>query len=182
MAHAIGRGEVNARNLGSLLRDQCVESRVGPVHQEHGSGLSVQRLDVSHAVVLLVGPRQLVLLDDAFEVILATRSGHQPGLAVPAHDLAVKIEMRLRVLPERALGNQPPEVLPSLGIDFRRVSIRRGRQIDLRLADMQEAQGIAGRDLPRLFRRHDIVRQLTNAGRQPRLGAQCCKRLNDGHE
>ena len=182
VAHAVGRSEVHARGLGRLLCDQCVEGRVGPVHEEHGAGLSVQRLDVPHAVVLLIGPRQLVLLDDAFEVVLATRGGDQPGLAVPAHDLAVQIEMRLRVLPQRALRNQPPEILPSLGIDLRRVNIRRRRQINLRLADMEEAQGIAGRDLPRLFGRHDIVRQLTNAGRQRRLGAQCCKRLNDGHE
>ena len=156
--------------------------RAGAVDEEHRAGLGVERLDVAHAVVLLVGPRQLVLLDDALEVILATGGGDQPGLAVPAHDLAVEIEMRLRVLPERALGDQPPEVLPSLGIDLRRVSIRRGRQIDLRLADVQEAQGIAGGDLARLLGRHHVVRQLTNAGRQRRLGAQCCKRLNDGHE
>ena len=64
------------------------------IDEEHGPGLGIERLDVPHAVVFLVGPRQLVLADDALEVILATGGGHQPGLAVRAHDLAVEIEAR----------------------------------------------------------------------------------------
>ena len=82
VAHAIGRGEVNARRLGRLLGDECIHGRAGPIDEEHRAGLRFERLDVADAVILFIGPRQLVLLDDALEVILATGGGDQPGLAV----------------------------------------------------------------------------------------------------
>ena len=69
--------------LGGLLRDERVDAPRWPRYTRNtGPVWAFERLDVAHAVVLLVGPRQLVLLDDALEVILATGGGDQPGLAV----------------------------------------------------------------------------------------------------
>ena len=122
-----------------------------------------------------------MLPDGALQVILATGGGHQPDLAVPPHNLAIEIEIRLRVLPERAPGDEALEVLPSLGIDLRRVNICGGRQIDLRLAHVEEAQRVAGSKVARLFGGHHIVGQLANARSQPRIWPQRGKWFNDGH-
>ena len=73
------------------------------------------------------------------------------------HDLAVKVKARLRVLHERAIVDQLREILLPLGINFRRVQVDARCQINLRLADMQETQGIARRHLPRFLGRHHVV-------------------------
>ena len=112
------------------------------------------------------------------QVILATGGGDEAGLAVRAHDLAVEIEARRRVLPQRPLGDEPVEVLPALGIDFRRVKVRGGRQINFRLADVQEAERIAGGDLAGLLRRHHVVGQFADARGQFRFRAQRGKRFD----
>jgi putative component of toxin-antitoxin plasmid stabilization module len=54
-------GEQRLRRRGRV--DQLGERGVRAVRQQHGPGLRVQRCDVSHAVVLLVGLRELVTPD-----------------------------------------------------------------------------------------------------------------------
>ena len=97
---------------------------------------------MADAVVLLVHPCQLVLLDYAREIILAACGGDQTGLAVLAHDLAIEIETGLCVLPKGALGDKPLEILCSPAIDLRRINIGGRRQANFRLADVKEAEGI----------------------------------------
>ena len=182
MTHPIAGGEVDLRRLSRLSGDELIQRRVGGIDEEHRAGLGIEGLNVPDTVIFLVWPGELVLANDAFQVILATGSRHQPGLAVRAHHLAVKVEIRLGVWPECALGDELLEILPPPGIDRRRVNVRAGRQIDLWLANMEKAQRIAGGDGTRLFGGHDIVRQLANARRQPRFRPQRGKRSNGSHE
>ena len=80
MPHAIPGRKINLRLAGGLFRDECVQGADGGIGQEYRAGLRVQRLDVPHAVVLLVHARLLVLPDDAALVFLATGGGDQAGL------------------------------------------------------------------------------------------------------
>ena len=98
VAHAVGGGEIDLRRVRGPVRDERVELRLRAVGEKNRAGLRVERLDVPHAVVLLVLPGQFVLLDDAAQVFLATGGGDQAGLRVVPHDLAVEVEAGLRVL------------------------------------------------------------------------------------
>jgi hypothetical protein len=173
---------INIRRFGRLAGHQLVNRPLCAINQKHRAGLRVERLDVANAVVLLVGPGQLVFLDDPVEVILATRGRDQPNLAVPPHDLAVEVETGLRVLPESALGDKSPEILFSLRIDFGRVKVRGGWQIDFRLAHMEETQRVAGSQLAGLVGGHHVVRQFADPDGKFRLRAQRGKRFDSGHE
>src|SRR5437762_9099754 len=96
--NAVAGGEVNLRRLGRPSVHQLIDFRPGAIDQEHRAGLRVERLDVPDAIVLLVRPCQLVLLDDTLQIVFATGHRHQSYLVVLAHDLAIKIETGLRVL------------------------------------------------------------------------------------
>ena len=49
----------------------------------------VQRLDVTHPIILLVGTGEFVLPNLAVQILLATRYRHQPRLGVVPHDLPI---------------------------------------------------------------------------------------------
>ena len=49
----------------------------------------------AHAIIFLVGPGELVLLDDPLEILLTTCGSHDPNLRVRAHFLPIKIKRRL---------------------------------------------------------------------------------------
>src|SRR5207253_1123382 len=110
------------------------------------------------------GAGEFVLLDDALQVLLATGDCDQADLRVRSHDLAVEVEARLGVLAERSLPDQALEVLVSLRVNFGGIKIGSGWQINLRFADVEEAERIPGRELPRLLGGHHVVGQLANAG------------------
>src|SRR5436190_479414 len=101
---------------------------------------------MAHAIILFVGARELMLLDDTVEVIVATGNADKSCLAMFAHDLPVQIEIWGGVLLESAFLNQPAKILFSLRIDFGRVNVCGCWQIDLGLADVQETQWVAGCD------------------------------------
>ena len=83
------RGEIHVRFPGNFPGDEFVQRVAGAMRQENRAGLRIQRLDVADAVVLLVHARQLVLFDDAAQIFLAARRGHDAGLRMLAHDLPV---------------------------------------------------------------------------------------------
>src|ERR1051325_7309907 len=111
VTHAVLRGEVHFRFAGGFFRHEFIHLRRRAVGEEHWSSLRVERFNVPHTVVLLVGTRELVLLDDAAQILLAARRGNEADLRVMAHDLTVEVKARLRVLLERALRNEPGEIL-----------------------------------------------------------------------
>ncbi len=156
--HAVRRGEIHIRLLGCFFASEFVKGRLGAVGQEYRAGLGIQRLNVPDAVILFVGPREFVFLDDVLQIFLATGRGHQAHLRMLDHDLAIEIKAGRRVLSQRALRDQLLEILAALGVNLRRVKIRAGRQIDFRFAHVQKTERIGRRDGARLIRRHDIVR------------------------
>ena len=83
-----------------------------------------------------------------------------------AHDLTVEIKRRLLILPERGLGDQFLKVFQAFGVNGGRIQVRTGRQINLRLADMQKAQRIAGGHGAGLFGGHHVIGQFADLGRE----------------
>jgi hypothetical protein len=103
-------------------------------------------------------------------------------LRVAAHDLAVKVEARLRILLQRALADELGEVLFALGIDGVRVEVRARREVNFRFADVQEAERVAGGHLAGFLGRHDVVRQLADLGGEFGFGSQGGKRFQGSHK
>ena len=62
-----------------------------------------------------------------------------------AHRLAVGVELRLLVLHERSIGDEPVEGLPSLGVSLRRGAVRPVGEVYLRAGDVKEALRVSGR-------------------------------------
>ena len=83
-------------------------SLVALVGQEHDAGLRAQLDDVARAIVFLVAPRALVLLDDVALVLVDREAAGEPGLLVAAHPQPVEVERRRLVLGDqrRALAQQ----------------------------------------------------------------------------
>ena len=179
--HAIRRREIDRRLPGGPFRDKLIDRRNGRIGQEDRAGLGMQGFHVENAVFLLVWPREFMLSDDAPEIFPAARHAHEPHLAVPAHDLPVKIEARPLVLAQRAEGQQPVKILLRFRVNFRRMRVGRRRQIDFRPADVEETERISRGDPTGLLRRHDIVRQLANASGQFRPGAHCGEGFDGCH-
>jgi hypothetical protein len=182
MPHAIGRGEIHVRLLRDFLGDEFVQRRLRAIREEHRAGLGIERLDMAHAIVFLIGARELVFFDNPAQIFLAARDRNKPDLGMFTHDLPVQIKTRRGVLPQCALRDECLEIFFAPGVNFWRINIRAGRQIDFRFADVQKAEGIASGHGACLLRRHDIVREFTNTARQFGFRAQSSKRSQSCHK
>jgi len=119
------------RNVQSVERAQCRAQRLD----------LCSRGDVSHAVVLLAGPRKLVAPDP---VRLIGRDGgreRDAGLGAGVHHHPINIERRLAVAHEHAAIAQAREILGAARVG--RVGVRRAarRQVDLGPREVEEARG-----------------------------------------
>ena len=182
MPHAVGGGEIRVGRPRGVGRSQIIHELGCAINQEDGAGLRVERFDMAHAVVLLVGVGQFVFFDEAAEIIVATGGGGQAGLAVAAHDLAVEVESGLGVANQGAIGQQPRELFPAPGIDAGVVGVDVFRQVDFRLADAQKAQRVAARQGAGLRRRHDVIRQFADTPGQFGLRAHSGKWGDVSHQ
>ncbi len=95
MRHTVGRDEVEQRTVIHILRDDSVNPRSIAVGHQNRSGLGVDREHMAGAIVLLVGVRLFVLLDDAVVVVIHVAAADQPDLIVVVEHLAVQIQLGL---------------------------------------------------------------------------------------
>ena len=126
-------------------------------------------------------PRALVLLDHVLLVLVHREARGDARLLVPAHPQAIEVQRRLVLHHQRRVVPQRIEVVARLGVDLGRVRIGAGRQIDLRSRDVQEAQGIAGRELAGLLGADDVVGDRRHGRGVVARRPQCAERSNDGH-
>ena len=119
----------------------------------------------------LSGAGQLVALDVPAPVGVDARAGHQPGLHVVPHALAVEREAGRVVQHQPAL---PPELLQRLasaGVHRVRVLVDARGEVHLGTADAEEAPRVPGGERPRLGRAHHVVRRGGDGRSQLRAGA-----------
>ena len=93
---------------------------------------------MDHAVLLLVGTRQFVLLDRARKVILVVAAHRQAVLRAAVHRLRIDIIVLFRVLFEPALFAPCAEILDGLVVNLLRMFIRNGVEVDFGLDDVQQ--------------------------------------------
>ena len=182
MADAVFGRKINVRLFENSLGDVVIHLGRGFVSEKNGAGLGIEGLNMADTVVFLIRPGQLMFLNDAALVIFAARDGHEAGLRMAAHDLAIKIKIGLVILYERALGDEFLEIFFAFGIDGRRVNVGAGRQIDFRFADMEKAQGISGGHRARFTGRDNVVGQFADLRSQFGIRAEGGKWFNDSHK
>ncbi len=161
---AVGGREIVERRGGRALRHRARERVAVAEREQHWPALRARLDNVARAVVFLVGPRLLVLLDQAAVVFVDRKAGGDAGLLVTAHAQPVEIHGRTRLLDERRLL-QRLEVRDRARVDRIRVRIGVGRQVDFGAGDVQEAGGIAGQRAG-FVRVDDVVGDGGDAGSQ----------------
>ena len=149
-----------------MARASAIDPCRGLVGQEHDAGLGAELDHVPRAVVFLVAPRALVLLDDVLLVLVDREASGNAGLLVRTHLQPVEIERRRLLDGQRRRPAQLLEILAPALIDGGRVGIRSRREVDLGPRDVQKTQGIARGELTRFFGVDDVV---GNGGNRRRI-------------
>ena len=103
VVHAVVGAEVVERRVGRDRAAEPIDGLGRLVGQEHDAGLRAQLDDVPRAIVFLVAPRALVLLDDVLLVLVHREARRDAGLLVAAHAQPVEVERRLVFLDQRRL-------------------------------------------------------------------------------
>jgi hypothetical protein len=111
--HIVGGREVEDRRGLRDAGGDGVERGGRLVRQEDDTCLGAQLHHVPRAIVFLVAPRPLVLLDDVLFVFVDGEAAGKAGLRVPAHSQPIQIQRRLGFDDERRLTPQRVEVLPA---------------------------------------------------------------------
>src|ERR687891_688447 len=158
-----GREVVERGRRAGMPRDRVDLGR-GAIGEEHDPGLGAQRDHVARAVVLLVAPGELVLLDQPLLVLVDRVARREPGLLVPAGAEAIEVEARLGIEGQRRRPPQLREAPHRLLVNLVRMDIGAGREIDLGTGDMEEAERVALRLRPGLLGVDDVVRDGRDTG------------------
>ncbi len=157
MPHAVARLEV----VQGRPRRGALDGRVNGGGRDVGQkDRPCLRLDLDHvarAIVFLVAPRLLVLLDHVAVVLVDGEAGRDPGLHVIAHLQAIEIRARLVVHDERRLLTQPREVVASRFVDQLRVRIGALGQVDLGARRVKKAERMPGGELSCFVGGDDVV-------------------------
>ena len=122
------------------------------------------------AIVFLVAPRALVLLDDVAVVFVEAKAGRQAGLLVAAHAAADRNtrSARLRRRADDAL--QQVEIRGGPLVDRVGVRIRAWRQLDLGPRDAEKTQRVAVGERARFVGVDDVVGHGGDGGAASRVG------------
>jgi hypothetical protein len=161
--------------------DQGIDLRTRLVGQEDRAGVGIESVDMTGPIVLLDGPRVLVLLDQVGLVLVDARTGDQPRLDVVTHSLAIEVESRRVIAHEDAVAHQPLQVFSAFRIDLRRIHIDAGLEVDLRFDHVEERQGLVSSHRACLVARQYIVGRARHLGAKIRTGAPPPKRLDSRH-
>ena len=130
------RDEVIFRIAGCIFGDNLVQFGIVGISKEHRFDIGIIHPDMLHAVLLLVTPCQLMLLDNAIHIIGHIRTDNQAVLCLAVHGLGIHIVTFLLILHQPALFLEHPEIGGSFQINGRIVFIRPDRKVDLWFDDM----------------------------------------------
>ena len=179
---AVRRCEIVFRRFCGVFRQDRVHGLFPAVGQEDRPGVRVAGVDVADAVRLLVRAGLLVLFDDVVQIIVDADAADKPRLGAAVHDLAINIQHGFRLMQHIAAVGERLQVRGGLRVDRVAVKVGLGRQIDLRLIDVDEAEGRVFDQLARLLTVHDVVGQRGDLRGIFRLRPDGGKRAQDGHD
>ena len=181
VAHAVGRHVGDGIVTARPARNEVIRRRRVGIRQQHRAGLGGQRLDLADAVVFLVGAGELMLAD-AVAVVVGDRSGgHEAGLDMLAHGHPVGVIARRRIADQDAVGDQPVEIFRGFGVNLRGVGVGIGRQVDLGLGDVQEAERLSGSLRAGFGAGQHVVGRGGNIAGAAGRRAQSAEGLDEGH-
>ena len=165
MSETVGRREIV---LGRIVLDDTANNHIhfgiGRIGEKHGLDIGVLIPHVNHTVLLLVGTRQLVLLDPAADIIVEMTGGDQPVLRTAVHRLRIDVVLLLVVLHEPPALAPAPEVLDGLAVDFLAMLIGDRIEID------SVASFLASCELSTSYGREATSAAYFLGGRMPRNG------------
>ena len=136
---------------------------------------------MSSAIVLLVRPGELVLLDTSGCVIQDIDDPNDAGLHNVTHHLSVDGVAGLVVEQKYVVGTEPIEGSTALGIDLIGMLIRSLRKVDLRASDVKETDCIASSQGTSLVGADDVVRGSSDLEREFRCWAPGAEGTNGWH-
>ena len=134
------------------MRDDGVNFPGAAIGEEDGAGVSAECADELRAVVLLVLPRALVLLDDVVcervgdalvDVVVHMADGGEAGLDVCAHALLVEVKGGRGFAAERAVLLEALEVRLGERIDGVGVGVRVGGEFEFGAIHAEECVRLA---------------------------------------
>ena len=157
MDEALGGSESLDTGTSGSLTDNAIEHLVVGECEEHRLHVGREATHVLHAVLLLVGTSEFVLLDDAIKIVVDISSNYETILGAAIHGLAIKIIIRSRVLDEPTILLEFLELLDSNIIDLGVVLVGNRVEIYLGFDDVIERLLIALALIVGLLRRQDIV-------------------------
>ena len=136
---------------------------------------------MTRAIVLLVAPRSLVLLDDVLLVLVDGEAAGDTRLDVRPHAQPVEVQRRRIFDDERRLRSERREILARQLVHAARVRIGPGWQIDLGTGHVKKAERVARGQLPRFVHAHDIVRNRGHCRRCGRRRTQSPEGMEGRH-
>ena len=106
------------------------------IGKEHRLDVGIVHTHMFHAVFLLVATCELVLLDDAIQIVRHVSTHHQSVLRLAVHGLRIDVVILLLVLHQPTLVLKHLEILDSFLVNTRVVLVGARLEIDFRLDDV----------------------------------------------
>ena len=164
--------EVILRFTSRVFGHDLIQLGVIRIGKEDRLDVGIVHTHMFHAILLLVAPCQLMLLDHAIHVVGHISADHQSILGLAIHGLRIDVIALLLVLHQPALLLEQLEVLRRLQIDRGIMLVSTHRKVNLRLYDMIKGLLIARSLCPCLLRVQHVIRPGSH------LLDQCLRRPN----
>ena len=159
--------------------DNGVDLGIVGISEEHRFDIGFLVAHVDHAVLLLVGTRQFVLLDGARKVILEMAAHRKAVLRAAVHRLRIYIIVLFGVLAEPAFGLPFAEILNRFVVNGLRMLVGDRLEVDLGFDDVQQ-RTLRGLGF-RLDGVEHIVRARSHLGSVLLRGTDCAERFDTYH-
>ena len=134
----LGRKVVIGRIGLHHIRHQLVDLGIVGIGEEDRFDIGLLPAHMLHAILLLVGTRQFVLLDRTALVIAEMTTHRQSVLRAPLHRLGIDVVMFLLVLPQPTPFAPQAKVLDGLVIDLFGMLIGDRVEVDFGFDDVQQ--------------------------------------------
>jgi hypothetical protein len=182
MTHAVRCRQIIERGLFFCDSvDQSRDTSVAAIGEENGAGVCAKRIHEPGAIVLFVRPGLLVFFDDVVLVVPGVANGHESGLTVITHDLAVCIHGGTTLAQKDSVLLQFQESRTRFFVNGRGIWVDILVQVDLSPIDVKKVERVVFGEFVGLFTVHHIIGNSGDGGCESRCGNETGKGT-DAHE